>query len=147
MRPLFSIVALSIAAAAAPGGAALSVRDDTVAINALIDAFLAAEHAYDPVALAKLIAPDFVEVSPKGEIDAHDRFLGFYAPANRTQSPAIDSSRREVRVVGDTGIAIVTLALTPPGRPQPIEMRATYVARRSGVAWRLAGTHFTAVRP
>ena len=115
-------------------------------MDRLLDAFLAAQRAYDPAALAGLITSDYVEVSPKGEIDTHDRFLGFYAPAKRADGPAIDSSAREVRIRSDTAIVIVTLSFALPGRPEPAEVRATYIARRAGRVWQLAGAQFTPVR-
>lgn len=126
--------------------AASPARDETAVIT-LIDRFLAAEGAYDPAALARLITPDYVEVSPKGEVDAHDRFLGFYAPANRQAAPPLTVGERSVRVAGGTALAIVKLSYALPGRPEPMALRATYVARRTGKAWRLAGAQYTAIRP
>ena len=137
---------LAIAMAIAVPVAATPARDDAAAVNRLLDAFLAAQRAYDPVALARLIEPDYVEVSPKGEVDAHDRFLGFYAPAKKVDGPTIDSSARDLRIHGDSAIAIVTMRFTLPGRPEPAEVRATYVARRTDRVWRIAGAQFTSVR-
>lgn len=143
-RSILPSFALAIALAAPV--CATPVRDDAAAMNRLLDAFLAAQRAYDPVALARLIEPDYVEVSPKGEVDAHDRFLDFYAPAKKVDGPAIDSSARDLRIHGDGAIAIVTLRFALPGRPEPAEVRATYIARRTGGVWRIAGAQFTGVR-
>lgn len=126
-------------------GAATPAADEA-AVNRLIDGFIAAEGRYDAAALDRLITSDYVEVSPKGEVDAHDRFLGFYAPANRQPAPPITVSERNVRVSGATAIAVVKLSYVVPGRDAPA-VRATYVARRERGSWRLAGAQFTAIRP
>ena len=138
--------ALALAFAVATPLAAAPTRDEAT-VNKLVDDFLAAERNYDPAALTRLITPDFVEISPKGEVDAHDRFLGFYAPANRQDVPPLTVSERNIRVAGATALAIVRLSYALPGRPEPMAVRATYVARRANGAWRLAGTQFTAIRP
>lgn len=133
--------------ALAPLLLAAAPAKEEVAVNALIDAFLAAEAAYDAAALDRLTAPDYVEISPKGEVDERARFLGFYAPDKKVAAPPLTVSERRVRIHGDHALAIVTLGYAIPGRPAPIQLRATYAARRTGATWRMTGAQFTPVRP
>ena len=144
-RPLFFVAACSLLAAAS---AALAQQSDEPAVHALVSSFLAAEKAYDAPALAKLISNDYVEVSPLGEVDAHDRFLGFYAPDKKIDWPAMTVTDEQVRVYGDTAVDVLKTTYAMPqkdGTTHPLEFRATYMARREGGVWKLIGAQFTRI--
>ena len=134
-------------AIAAPASAASPTAD--AALTRLVDAFVAAQRDFDPRALAALTTPDYVEVSPAGEVDTRAAMLGFYAPDKKTPAPPIAVSERSVRVEGNTAIVMAKLSMTVPaavGVTRSVDLRATYVARRTGAAWRLAGAQFTPIR-
>ena len=124
-------------AAAAP----LSAEADDAALVRLVGAFQAAERAYDPAALARLTTDDYIEISPLGEVDARERFLGFYAPDKKQPAPEIVVSERTVRRVGGMGLVTMRLAYGSAA------MRAVYVARRHAGGWALASAQFTPIRP
>jgi ketosteroid isomerase-like protein len=128
---------VSVALLAAPAMAA-----DTKVSNSsqLVDAFIAAQRGFDQAALGRLTAPEYVEISPLGEVDPRDRMLGFYAPDKKQAAPEITVSERTVRVLGDTALVTARLAFGPGA------MRAVYVARRDKNGWRLVSTQFTPIR-
>lgn len=120
------------------------------AIHALIRSFHAAEQAYDPGALAKLISGNYVEVSPAGEVDEHDRFLGFYTPDKKVEWPPMTLEEEQVRVMGDTAVEIAKVSYAmkaPDGSARSMEFRASYVAHRENGVWKLIGAQFSQIRP
>ena len=121
--------------------AASPIAGPQAEVTTLVDRFLAAERAYDAAALARLVTPDFVEISPIGEVDGRDRFLSFYTPDKRQPAPDVAVDERGVRLDGDT--AIVTMRLSYG----PASLRAVFVARRRAGGWALASTQFTPIRP
>ena len=113
--------------------------------------FLAAETAYDPAALAAVIASDYVEVSPAGEVDAHDRFLGFYAPEKKVPWPPTTTSEPDIRLFGDTAVEILTITYAMPaaagGPAVSRSVRGSFVLQRQAGAWKLLSAQYTGIRP
>jgi ketosteroid isomerase-like protein len=147
-RAFFCITALAIsfassAFAAAPGDAKVQVKQ-------LVQSFLEAERNYDVPALAPLISDRYVEVSPAGEVDEHDRFLGFYAPEKKDVPPPVVVSEEQIRVFGDTAVEILKFTYTMPapgGGTRNLEMRGSFIARHEGKTWKLISAQFTGIRP
>jgi len=146
MHVRFCVVPL-IAACMSTAGAQTSPE---AAVSDLVKKFLAAEQAYDSKALAQLIREEYVEVSPAGEVDAHDQFLGFYAPDKKAEWPPVQTSEEQVRVVGDTAIQIVkfTYTMASPGGGAPMirEIRGSFTARQEKGTWKLLGAQYTGIR-
>ncbi|MBN8816890.1 MAG: nuclear transport factor 2 family protein [Sphingomonas sp.] len=124
-------------ASAVPAMASPARVNDPVAV---VDAFAAAQQSFDQAALAELTAPDFVEISPLGEVDPRDKMLGFYAPEKKAAGPAVTMDERTVRTTGN--VAIVTLRYAFGERA----MRAVYVVRRDAGVWRLVSAQYTPIR-
>ncbi|WP_419803959.1 nuclear transport factor 2 family protein [Terriglobus sp.] len=119
-------------------------------VKALVQRFFAAEKAYDAGALTKLIDPDYVEISPAGEVDAHDRFLGFYTPGKKIAWPPMVISEEQVRTFGDTAIETLKTTYTMPdgkGGTRNLDIRGTFVAQQKDGMWRLIGAQYTGIRP
>ena len=120
------------------------------AVPALIRSFYAAEQAYDAPALAKLISRKYVEVSPAGEVDEHDRFLGFYTPDQKIEWPPMTLSDDEVRNFGNTVVDIlkITYAMkAADGTSHSMEIRATFVAGLEDGQYKLLSAQYTGIRP
>ncbi len=130
--------AAAIAIATAVPAAAAPTREQ--AVTSLVDAFVAAQGAFDQAALARLTAPGYVEISPLGEVDPREKMLAFYAPDRKRQAPPLVLDERAVRLFGDTAVATARLSF---GRAA---MRAVHVARRDGSGWRLVSAQFTPIR-
>jgi ketosteroid isomerase-like protein len=121
-----------------------------IAVPALVRSFYAAEQAYDPAALAKLISRQYVEISPLGEVDAHDRFLGFYTPDKKADWPPFTLSEEQVRVFGSTAVDVLKLTYSmpaPDGTKHPMEFRVTFVAGLEDGQYKLLSAQFTGIRP
>lgn len=119
------------------------------ALTRLVDSFTQAQRDYDPAALARLTTPDYVEVSPIGEVDTREEVLGFYAPEKKRPARVLTISEHLVRRDGNDAVVIVKLGFIAPGpggTMRAVAMRASFVARRAGRTWRLAATHYTPVR-
>jgi uncharacterized protein (TIGR02246 family) len=116
----------------------------------LVRDFRAAEQAYDPAALARLTDAQYVEISPRGEVDERARFLDFYQPAQRQAWPPMSVSEEQVRVVGTTALEVAKITYTLPGPAGTVRthaVRATFIAQRGAAGWRLLGAHYTPFLP
>jgi uncharacterized protein (TIGR02246 family) len=119
-------------------------------VTQLVQSFLTAEEAYDAATLSKLINERYVEVSPAGEVDAHDRFLSFYTQDKKIQWPPHTVSDKEVRVFGDTAVMILKDTYTMPGengKSHTLEIRGSFLAQRESGTWKLLGAQYTEIRP
>jgi ketosteroid isomerase-like protein len=106
----------------------------------VVSSFIAAQRGFDRPALERLTAPDYVEISPIGEVDPREKMLGFYTPDKRQPTPEIVTTERDVRVHGDTALVTARLSIGPRA------MRGVYVARRDAGVWRLISAQFTPIR-
>lgn len=142
-----------IAAAVATSWAVAPVRSQPAgadaALTGLVDSFTRAQREYDQPKLAALTTPDYVEVSPIGDVDTRDEMLSFYAPEKKRASPELTVTERLVRRQGDTAVIMAKLGFAAPGPGgvvRNVAMRASFVARRTGRTWRLAAAHYTPMR-
>ena len=46
----------------------------------MLQALVVAQETFDATQLDQLLAPDYIEISPLGEVDPRAKVLGFYAP-------------------------------------------------------------------
>ncbi|WHU02942.1 nuclear transport factor 2 family protein [Sphingomonas sp. NIBR02145] len=117
----------------------------------LVGKFVEAERAYDQEKIANLVTQDYAEVSPLGDVDTHDEFLGFYAADKKRPVPVTRLSDPLVREYRDAASIIVRLSFDLPGAPaQPprtVSMRASFLAVRAGGTWKIASAHYTPIRP
>ena len=122
----------------------------SVAVPALVKGFMAAEQAYDAPALQKLISKQYVEVSPAGEVDAYDRFLGFYAPSEKIDWPPYTVSEETVREFQGVAIEIAKISYAmkgPDGSTHAMDIRATFVAQLEDGQYKLLSAQYTGIRP
>ena len=152
MRPARSVLdksALAPANTAVPGAAQeISVLNDPVL--ATIRAFSDARSRFDAKALTSLLTPDYIEVSPRGEIDRREAVLGFYAADKATPVPPMTLTTQDVRRYGDTAIVIGSVEYTlsaPTGEMVKRTVRVTYVERRVRGRWLMASAQYTGVQP
>jgi uncharacterized protein (TIGR02246 family) len=149
MRLHLTIVTLGLTAITAPGEAR-NVGSSDAPIIALVQAFSDARSHFDPKALNALLTPDYVEVSPRGEIDRRQAVLGFYAADKATPVPPMSLATQDVRRYGDTAIVIGSVDYTiptPTGGTVKRTVRVTYVERRVGTRWLMASAQYTGVQP
>ena len=139
-------------AAVGQGTQAPKPADD---ISVLVKRYLEAVKSNDASALDSLLAEDYVEVSPLGQVDKRAQVIGFYRVAARAQTgqPSEVSDvvidELSVRTFGDTAVAIVgeSFKMTVAGKPVTRAMRSTLVWHRAGTTWKLVSSHHTTIRP
>ena len=153
-----AVAALGIALLA--GGAGLRVT--AAAQGAGADAVSAETRRYfeavrrnDASAIERLLASDYIEVSPLGQVDKRAQVLGFYRVAAAAQTGQSSGPGKVVvdelgvRTYGDVAVAVVgeSFKLSVAGKPVARPMRSTLVWHQSGGSWKLVSSHHTMVRP
>jgi ketosteroid isomerase-like protein len=117
----------------------------------LVEDFIAAERAFDQARIASLITDDYSEVSPLGELDKREAFLGFYTADKKRPLPETAFSEPLVRRHGNAASIIGRLSFAAPvpaGQPpRTVTVRVSFLAVRQGAGWKLASAHYTPERP
>jgi len=149
MRRYICLAMLPLTVLAGPGYAKPKETPEA-SVLATVQAFSDARARFDSAALGRLLTPDYVEVSPRGEIDRRSEVLGFYTPDKASPAPPMTYRVQDVRRFGDTAIVIGDVEYTiptPTGEKVKRTVRATYVERRVGGRWLIASSQFTGVAP
>jgi ketosteroid isomerase-like protein len=105
---------------------------------------------FDQKKMETVLAPDYVEISPIGDVDPRAKVLSFYDPAEKGNAPVGKAALEEVstRTYGDTAVTVSKLTFnlqTPQGvvsRP----MRAVFVTRKTAGGWLIVSSQFTPIR-
>ena len=134
-----------------PEGFKFKVEEE---INTLLRQFTEAQKNYDARVLDEILATDYVEISPLGEVDPRAKVLGFYAPEKKSErggelvSYGLDEMT--ARIYGDTAIIVARLPFTlktPDGQTSSRALRCTIVCRKMRGKWRIASAQYTGIRP
>ena len=121
---------------------------DTDAVSKTLRQYAEATRNYDWKALDRLFAPEYVEVSPLGEVDVRDKAISFYKqPGPSPDSIAFDELT--VRYPGrDFAVAIFRETATIKRGEKEVTMpfRVTVGLKRHGKEWQLYSSQFVAIR-
>jgi ketosteroid isomerase-like protein len=109
----------------------------------------------DAATLESLLAVDYIEVSPLGQVDKRAQVIGFYRVAAGAQTgqasevTEVAVDELSVRIYGDVAVAVVgeSFKMNVAGKPVARPMRSTLVWQRAGGAWKIVSSHHTTVRP
>ncbi len=108
---------------------------------------------YDPAALDKLLTADYIEISPVGEFDPHEKVLGFYKPELKPpaekMTAMIEATDFSIRSYGKFAIVITRLNYTIMSEGKPLPPRsisATFVCRMEKSVWKIASAQYTGIR-
>lgn len=119
-------------------------------IEVLLNQFIDAQLRFDVAQLDGLLAADYVEISPVGEVDPRAKVLSFYAPDKKTgDSPAATLDEISTRVNGETGITTARLTYkmkAPDSSTAERSMRCVFVTRIVETKWKLVSTQYTPIR-
>lgn len=133
-------------------GQKIAIKD--LPVQKAVENFIAAQISYDQKALQTLLAPDYLEVSPLGEVDQRDKVIGFYsaeAKAEASKQPiVVDASEESIRNYGTFAVVILKLTYTIQNEEKKAisrAMRATILLRKIGKDWKIASTQVTGIRP
>ncbi|HEX9918387.1 MAG TPA: nuclear transport factor 2 family protein [Pyrinomonadaceae bacterium] len=139
------------AQAAPPADFKFKVEEE---ILGLVRQLAEAQKNYDAARLDEILAADYVEISPAGEVDSRAKVLGFYAPGRKSerQGELVSYELDEItsRIYGDTAIVVARLPFTlktPDGQSMSRALRCTFVCRKTRGKWRIASAHYTGIRP
>lgn len=119
-------------------------------IEVLLKTFVEAQRTFDVKQLDDLLAPDYVEISPAGEVDPRAKVLSFYAPDKKIADPpeaALDIV--STRLYDDTAVTIATLTYqmkAPNGAAAARSMQCVFVTRIIDRRWKLVSAQYTPVR-
>jgi ketosteroid isomerase-like protein len=125
------------------------------AVSAETRRYFEAVRRNDAAALETLLASDYTEVSPLGEVDKRAQVIGFYRAAARAQTgQASDLSGVVIdelspRIYGEVAVVIVgeSFKMNVAGKPVVRPMRSTLVWHKAGGTWKLVSSHHTMIRP
>ena len=121
------------------------------------NALVAAQLAFDQPALEGLLAPDYLEISPVGDVDTREEVIGFYSAEAKAKAKAaagpmpIDAALDEVHTSlhGDAATLIARETIRMPstdGSTRAVTMRVQFQFRRIDDRWWLASTQYTGIR-
>ena len=131
--------------------AAQGVDPSSEPIVTLLRSVLDAQRTFDVPRLDQSLAPDYVEVSPLGEVDDRAAVLSFYASQRKPAkaSPSVTLDDVSTRIYGDVAVAVGRVAFqiqdAEPSSP-PREFRVVYVVRMNGERWQLVSSQYTPIR-
>lgn len=148
MRLTALIAFALISSVASPAHAQQSAEPQVVAV---VQSLVAAQENFDVPRMEQVLAPDYIEISPVGEVDPRAKVLGFYAPDKKPAAgtvPHLVLDELNTRIAGDTAVTIARVRFTPPGAAQPAGagMRVVFVLRASGGQWRVVSSQYTPIR-
>ncbi len=147
MRRLMAVSAMVLTTQVPVTAQARSANMVTLAQQA--EAFVRVRNAFDQAALTAMMAPEYQEVSPIGEVDSRERVIGFYAPDKKKPSPPMTISETVARPAGAVGVVTMRIAYAMPGKDGQMQtraLRAGFVARRIGSEWRFVSLQLTPIR-
>ena len=124
------------------------------ALKILVKQMVDAQTNFQPDALDKILASDYIEISPLGEFDTRDKVLGFYKPEMKPPADKMSATNEvsdfSIRSYGKFAVVIARLNynIVSDGKPlPPRSIRVTYVCRREKGAWKIASAQYTGIRP
>jgi len=146
MRVFLGIAAASLVSAPV---AAQSVEVDTQKLGQRAEAFVRVRNQFDQAAMLAMMAPEYQEVSPVGEVDSRERVIGFYAADKKSAAPPMTITETVARPAGTIGVVTMRIAYTMPGKDGQLQtraLRAGFVARRIKGDWQFVSLQFTPIR-
>ena len=146
MRVFLGIAAASLVSVPV---AAQSVEVDTQKLGQRAEAFVRVRNQFDQAAMIAMMAPEYQEVSPVGEVDSRERVIGFYAPDKKSAAPPMTITETVARPAGTIGVVTMRIAYTMPGKDGQMQtraLRAGFVAQRIKGDWQFVSLQFTPIR-
>src|SRR5690606_7418025 len=107
--------------------------------------YFRAEAQFDLDALESVLDPQFVEISPLGEVDERDKVLSFYTPDQKVATPPMRFDPYVIRQHGDFAVMSTRATVDIGGQTRAITIGLT--ARRGADGWQLLSVQYTAFRP
>jgi ketosteroid isomerase-like protein len=146
------LVAGVLVAATAGVATAQSMTAAQREVLAVVQQLADAQRTFDQQLLDQVLAADYLEVSPVGDVDDRAKVIGSYGPEAKAKAPpvsAIALDEPSIRITGDHALVIVkqTVTMEAGGTSRTIMMRVTASLRKIGGRWRISSTQYTGMRP
>jgi ketosteroid isomerase-like protein len=145
-----ALVLLTTVAVLATAAFAQNAKNDEVI--AVAKKMALAQESYDPATLDQIYASDYIEISPKGEVDERAKAIGFYkvddADKARSRSPRYILSDFNVRHYGKFAMVIATFSFgskTDATKPPMVAGRVVYALRKEKGVWKIYSAQFTPI--
>lgn len=113
-----------------------------------------AQENYDPITLDKIYASDYIEISPKGEIDEREKAIGFYKVEDlekaKSRTPRYILDEFKIRNYGKYAMIISRFSIAFKNDmskpPTPVGL-VLYGLRKEKGAWKIYSAQFTPFPP
>ena len=121
---------------------------------AVVHQFNAARRNYDVPALDRVLTPEYVEISPLGELDPREKVLGFYKPKLRKpEDPRLETDTLEATTIHLYANEFATIVgqlvfriVMPDGARSDRRFAVSYLLRVVDGEFRVAIAQFTGIR-
>ena len=123
-------------------------------VIAIVKQAVAAQENYDPATLEKIYASDYIEISPKGEIDEREKAIGFYkvpdVEAAKAKTPKYILDEFKVRHYKNYAMVISRFSIgfknDATKAPSPVGL-VVYALRKEKGEWKIYSAQFTPFPP
>jgi hypothetical protein len=140
------LTAVLVASAIVPAQAATPAAE--ISAVQLAQDYVRATSGFDQALLQQILAPDYQEISPVGEVDVRDKVISFYPAAAKAKAPQVTPVLSELtsRVYSEA-LVISTGKLTYSfaGTPHSRSMRVQFVSALQHNRWQLVSAQFTGI--
>lgn len=124
-------------------------------LKALLKQLNKAQIEYDQTGLNKILASDYIEISPVGKLDLREKVLGFYSPEVRARDgnpqETVEADDFSIRIYGKFAVVIkrVTFLTKTSGQESrpPLSMRVTGFCRKEKGLWKITSAQYTIIKP
>jgi len=152
MSKRIGFLLLSLACLLTQPAGAQTGKSAAADVVAVVQQLADAQRTFDQAALERLLAPDYIEVSPVGDVDQRAKVIGFYSAEAKAKAPPVSSitiDEADARVYDDHAVVIArqTMNINSGGANRPVVMRTTSHLRKINDAWRISSMQYTGVRP
>lgn len=141
VSPSLAALAAAVLALAAVDGQAATIATTP---QEAVQHYVQAESKFDLDALKAVLDPQFIEISPLGQVDDHAAVLSFYAPEKKVVGPPVQLAQTVVHDHGDTAVVSAQLSYQMQGHAMTLTLGA--VARKTPLGWQLLSAQYTPVR-
>ena len=128
--------------------------DKDADLISIVKRAVTAQENYEPVTLDAVYASDYIEISPKGEIDPREKAIGFYKTDDvekaKSRTPRYIIDEFQVRRYKDFAMIISRFSIGPKNDqtkpPSPVGL-VVYGLRKEKGKWKIYSAQFTPFPP
>ncbi len=126
----------------------VATEQATAAAARLAQQYVDATSGFDQALLQQILAADFQEISPVGEVDSREKVISFYPAAAKAKAPPVTATLSELNsqlYADQLVITTAKLTYTFDGTPHNRSMRVQFVSVLQQGRWQLVSSQFTGI--